>query len=56
MKVTHSPTNLDCIRLIEERSDEFYDTLIEFLRCFEEHYRQAILTEFFSLEFDYLLN
>jgi hypothetical protein len=56
MKVKQSPTNLDCIRLIEDRSDEFYDTLIEFLRCFEEHYRQAILTQFFSLEFEFMLN
>jgi hypothetical protein len=56
MKIDNVPTNFDCIKLVQARNEEFFAALAQFLRGFDEQYRQMIFTEFIELEFDYIRN
>lgn len=56
MKMDKLPTNLDCIRVIAAHNEEYYATLIEFLKTFADQDRQSLICIFAELEFDYIRN
>ena len=56
MKQDTSLTNMDCLKLIQANDKAYFETLIEFLRGFDDDYCQALLSEFLALEFNYIKN